>query len=383
MQQTQNSTPNTVIRKFGQSYAAWFQPSKSFVLFEEPAYDVYRLYTEGHSLNDIISGCNEEYGHLEGNITTFTNEIIERVRYLNNPGNTVSVSLNTEGIKSVPGTVFSVRTYKMGSKSITVRFQNEYLEFSLHPLFAHLTDSETTNSEHQIELFENSRMFFFRFNGQIMDAFRKKDTEYFTGSVKQQIYSILYNREYSNWMMTLHASGVVKNSQAILFSAAGGAGKSTISAMLKAHGYGYLSDDFIAADRNGEVYPFPAAISVKEGAAERLSEFYPELKEMNQERAFTGKQVRYLPVHNQTEIDEAPYPVKALVFVDFKKSAPFIFEEVDKREALPLLLKETWVNPVPENVSRFFDWVGKTPFFRLQYSQTSEALEATEKLFAL
>src|SRR5690606_1729038 len=112
------------------------------------------------------------------------------------------------------------------------------------------------------------------------------------------------------------------------------------------------------------------------------SEFYPELKDMNFARAFTGKQVRYLPVHNQTEIREAPYPVKALVFVSYKKSAPFLFEEVEKKDALQILLEETWVNPKAENVSRFFSWVEKTPFFRLQYSETADALEVTEKLFS-
>jgi hypothetical protein len=153
--------------------------------------------------------------------------------------------------------------------------------------------------------------------------------------------------------------------------------------MLKAHGYGYLSDDFIAADHNGEVYPIPAAISVKEGAVKRLFGFYPELKEKDSELAFTGKKVKYLPVHNQAEIEAAPYPVKALVFVNYNHSAPFVFEEVEKREALQLLLKETWVKPEAENVSLFFDWIDKTRFFRLRYSKTSEALEATQKLFAL
>jgi hypothetical protein len=382
MQQTQAISPDTVIRKLSQSYATWFQPSKSFVLLEEPAYDVLRLYTEGQSADRIISLCTDKYGHLEENIPAFTNEMIEMFQHFNHPENAVSVSLDHSVIKSVPASVFSVKTYKIGDKTVSVQYQNEFLESSIHPLFAHLADSVSPIAAHKIELFENSRFFFFRYNGQIVDVFKKKHLEYFTGSVKQQIYSTLYNRDYSSWMMALHASGIIKNNQAILFSAAGGSGKSTISAMLKAHGYGYLSDDFIAADENGAVYPFPAAISVKEGAAERLSEFYPELKEMNSERAFTGKQVRYLPVHNQDEISEAPYPVKALVFVSYKKSAPFVFEEVEKKEALQILLEETWVNPKAENVSRFFSWVDKTPFFRLQYSETAQALEATEKLFA-
>jgi hypothetical protein len=59
MQQTQSSAPKTVIRRFGQSYATWFQQSKSFVLPEEPAFDVFRLYTEDVAVQDIIVACTE------------------------------------------------------------------------------------------------------------------------------------------------------------------------------------------------------------------------------------------------------------------------------------------------------------------------------------
>ncbi len=383
MQQTLTILPTAVIRRLGQSYATWFQHSKSFVLLEEPAYDVLQLYNEGEPADRIISVCNEKYGHLEENIPAFTHEMIEIFQHFNHPENAVTFSLDPSVIKSVPDSVYSVKTYQLGSKAVSVHYQNEFLEFSIHPLFAHLAVSDSPIAAHSIELFENTRFCFFRYNSQIVDIFKKKHLEFFTGSVKQQIYSTLYNRDYNSWMMALHASGIIKNNQAILFSAVGGSGKSTISAMLKAHGYGYLSDDFITADENGEVYPFPAAISVKQGAAETLSEFYPELKDMNPERAHTGKQVRYLPVHNHTEIREAPYPVRALVFIGYNKQAPFLFEEVEKKDALQLLLKETWVNPVPENVSRFFAWIENTRFFRLRYSKTAEALDATDKLFAL
>jgi hypothetical protein len=37
-----------------------------------------------------------------------------------------------------------------------------------------------------------------------------------------------------------------------------------------------------------------------------------------------------MPFHNQAEIEAAPYPVKALVFVNYNHSAPFVFEEVEK-----------------------------------------------------
>jgi hypothetical protein len=181
-------------------------------------------------------------------------------------------------------------------------------------------------------------------------------------------------------MSMLHASGIISNNRAILFSAAAGSGKSTISALLKAHGYGYLSDDFIAVDLHGNAYPFPAAISVKEGAVDALSVYYPELTNQLTKQSFVGKQVKYLPVFN-IDKHSTGVPVKAFVFVQFTKSEPFNFEEVTKKKALELLLQETWVNPTPELVMAFFDWIGVTDFYRLTYSDNEKMISTIKNLF--
>ena len=46
-----------------------------------------------------------------------------------------------------------------------------------------------------------------------------------------------------------------------------------------------------------------------------------------------------------------------------------------------LLLQETWVNPKPELVQSFFDWVEQTNFYKFHYSKTEEALETIQKIF--
>ena len=375
---------NTIVKKLENAHAIWFQNSKSFILFEEPAFDVFQMVTQEKNPSEITKTCILKYGHLEENIGQFVNEIIQNINFYNNSENAIEVSLPSkieDDLQSA--TSLSYVIYKLGNKRITLCYNNDYLKHAFHPLLKHLEIQPDLPGESSIEVIEKAGKYHFKFNGIKSEIFAAENIEYFTGSVKQQMYSILYDKEFNDWMMTLHASGILKNGKAILFSAAGGSGKSSVAAILKAHGYGYISDDFIAADASGNVYPFPAAISVKEGAVKTLSEFYPELKEKDLELAFTGKKVRYLPVHNESETEAAPFPVKALVFVSYNNSSSFIFEEVGKKEALQLLLKETWVNPLPENVTRFFDWVEKTPFYRLQYSKTNEALDVAEKLFAI
>lgn len=373
----------TIVKKLENAHAIWFQNSKSFILLEEPAFLVFQMVTEGKEIDEITKTCILKYGHLEANIEQFVNEIIQSINHYSNPENSIEVAIPSKiEDNTQPSTFLPKVVYKLGNKRITLYFSSEYFKHAIHPLLKHLEIQSGLPDENCIELVEKDGEYHFKFNGNTSEIFAEENIEYFTGSVKQQMYSILYDRNFNEWMMTLHASGVVKNGNAVLFSAAGGSGKSSISAILKAYGYGYISDDFIAADENGNVYPFPAAISVKEGAVKALSEFYPELKEKDDEQAFTGKKVRYLPVHNLDEIDAAPFPVKALVFVNYSNKKPFIFEKVSVKEALQLLLRETWVNPVPEKVKHFFDWVEKTSFYRLQYAQTEQALKAINRLFS-
>ncbi len=97
--------------------------------------------------------------------------------------------------------------------------------------------------------------------------------------------------------------------------------------------FNYCYNDFIAAYVDGNVYPFPAAVSVKSGAVKALSEYYPELKQKISQKAHTGKSVKYLPIDNANEIKSAPFNVKAVVFVNYNLSGPFIFKEAGKREA--------------------------------------------------
>ena len=374
---------NTVIHSIGKSHAVWFQQSGSYVLLEEAALEVFKLFLTGAPIDKITNDCIMKYGHLEKNMAGFVDEIVHSIQFFNNPSNKKRRSgralkfLQVEKGIDIPGKV-----YRIGEKCLAIAYGNEYLQGLLHPLIAHLETEEIVPEENFLELLEQKGRFFFRYRQKFSESFGSKNVHYFTGALHQQLYSILYDRDYNDWMAALHASGVVKKGKAVLFSAAGGSGKSTISAILGGHGYQLLSDDFIMADRKGQVYSFPAAISVKEGSIEVLSPFYHGMEERSITETIAGKTTRYIPV-DEVAYSETGFPVGAFVFVKYKAKGPFLLNEVDKREALQLLLKETWVNQTPEMVARFFEWIDNTRFYRLHYSQISEALEATAKILAL
>ncbi|HKI87941.1 MAG TPA: hypothetical protein VKA38_02865 [Draconibacterium sp.] len=383
MQQNQILLKNTIIRKLENAHAIWFEASKSFLLFEEPAFTVFQMVSNAIKTEEIIKTCKKKYGHIEENIAQFVHEIIEQIEHFNNAESYDPITVNLTDNLTTSNQSFPLQSsYRIGNAVISVHYQNENLKSAIHPVIKHLEIQEEGKIKHMLEIVENEEILYFKYNGKNSEAFKSEDITYFSGAVKQQMYSIVFKRGFNDWMMILHASGVVSNNESVLFSAASGSGKSSVSAILKANGFGYISDDFIAADENGDVYPFPAAISIKEGAVKRLSEFYPELMGKDTETAFTGKTVRYLPVFNYAEMAAAPFPVKALVFVQYNNSDSFHFEKVSKKEALQLLLKETWVNPVSDKVTRFFDWIEKTDFYRLQYSKWEQALNAIQRIYS-
>jgi len=366
-------------KEFDSSNAVWFKKSHSFLLLEEPANFVLKEYASGTGHDELTEKCVGRYGHLEEDIPRFVNEIIGYINYYNNPANKVVISQKDKRRISHYFPPAKHDKYNMGGQLIFIAYGSEDLQFAIHPLYKHLVSESTESPLHKIECYESGDKLVSVYNGQIHDVIKKENIEYFTGGVRQLLYSILFQIEYESWLCMLHASGVANHNGAILFSAASGKGKSTISAILKAHGYHYVADDQIAIDKTGKAYPFPAAISVKQGSLETLNEYYPELIKQEEKETFIGKKVRYIPVYNNCQTKHG-YPVRAFVFVNYSTEEPFLFREVEKKQALQLLLEETWVNPREEYVKLFFEWMENTSFYLLQYKNNQDAILKIESL---
>ena len=182
-----------------------------------------------------------------------------------------------------------------------------------------------------------------------------------------------------NWMMTLHASGIIKKNESILFVADSGGGKSTLAALLVAKGYKLLSDDFVVFDTNAIVYPFPGAICVKNAAIETLSEYFPELNNNSGEVNNSTETVRYIP--NYYCQVQTSYKIKAVVFLNYKKMEKFTLKKIAKKKALPKFLKQCWILPKPEMVKVFLDWFAETTFYTLCYSKFEDATSVIKQIF--
>ena len=372
----------TVSKKIGDSTAVWFAASRSFVLFEKPAWEVFDKYTHDLTAQEIVAYLSLYYSLSEEEIQQFVNDIIVWVDQLNDPANKVyhSPELRIE-FDDCAFPLFYEKNYLIGNQLICFRYGSEWLMNCFHPTMAHL-ETNSPKESHLFEVFESDDLLVFRYNGKAVEAFDPENSQFLRGAVSQKLFGVLYGVADLDWMVTLHSAAVSDGQSAIIFPAQAGSGKSTISALLQAHGFTVLSDDFNVINRNnGFVYRLPLAISVKEGSLKTLESFYPELLNIAPEKAATGKVVRHLPVGNNKPGSKAAFTVKAFVFVKYSETEPFVFEEVEKREAIQTLLPETWVNPDPDNVARFFDWFDKISFYRMQYANYQDAINAIELLF--
>ncbi|MCA1759480.1 MAG: hypothetical protein LC658_06900, partial [Bacteroidales bacterium] len=169
--------------------------------------------------------------------------------------------------------------------------------------------------------------------------------------------------------------------QAVLISAPSGFGKSTLSAMLVANGLNLISDDLVPISRkHQQIFPFPAGISVKPGAIEMLSAFFPELKNAKTRlNTSTGKEVTYIAP--ASEIVPEAAAVKAILFPKFDKNTDFEWEKADNISVLNDFITESWIAGDESSVSTFLDWFFQLPCYRLRYSSSEMAVQKIQELF--
>ena len=110
---------NTVSKKIGDSTAVWFAASRSFVLFEKPAWEVFDKYIHDLTVQEIVDFLSLSYALSEEEIQQFVNDIVTWVDQLNDPANEVyhSPELRIE-FDDCAFPLFSERHYLIGNQFI-------------------------------------------------------------------------------------------------------------------------------------------------------------------------------------------------------------------------------------------------------------------------
>ncbi len=142
----------TVSKKIGASTAVWFAASRSFVLFEKPAWQVFDKYIHDLTVAEIVDFLSLSYTLSEAEIQQFVNDIIAWVDKLNDPANKVyhSPKLRIE-FDDCAFSLFSEKYYLIGNQSVCFRYGSEWLMNCFHastdlPLYLNINKSPISNT---------------------------------------------------------------------------------------------------------------------------------------------------------------------------------------------------------------------------------------------
>ncbi len=370
-------------KKIGHSYLVWFQNSNLYLQLEEPAWYVFRKTTQRSKAETIANGFALRYNTSPEESLSFVQDIRQNIKKMNQPASlSVQTFQEMADLNHHTFSPFSIHRYKLGNQIISFSYETLTFEYYIHPLIGHLETTEENDEIPLFELFAHGESIIFRFNGEVKGIWNPDETHLVKGLIFMFLINVIYQKTDDDWLMTVHASAITNGKKTILFSAAPGNGKTTMAALLQSKGYQIISDDFVPIDRNSlQAYPFPIAMSVKEGSMDLLASHYPSLEQEPLNYISHEKSVRYLASNQNTDLMKNIFPVQEFIFIKYDSSVDFILEKLEPLKGIRQLLDQTWVTPVMGNAEILFEQILRKSFYQLTYSDNEKALGAITKLF--
>jgi len=373
-------------KKLNSSRIAWFAFSNQWVYLEEPAWYVFSLMKKSLPAGTIADKCSTRYKLPLKESLRFVKDVSSAIQKLEKPLEIQSdKTIPPEKINDLHFIPYSTRYYKIKTNYISISFSSRTAEYYIHPPFAQLeiAGSEITNPDAEFDILEQEGI----------PMIRRKNFQCLSSSAEDfiklkkklfiELVNFMYNKNAGHWMSFIHASGVSNGKESILLSSASGSGKSTMAALLQANGYSLVSDDFIPVDAaTKRAWPFPAAISVKQGAFPVLTPYYGNLADKNYNLyPFTHSSVRYLLTPAATPQQLIPLPVKAIIFIRYNPRMSCSLTPLSVPDALKLFHEQAWVSHNPQHARAFINWFVKLKCWMMEYSDNDKGIKAITERF--
>ncbi len=356
----------------------WSSRDNQYLVLENTTALLVSKLSKGIDFEDISRELSQE---MSLPIKETTDFVLDLKKRFIDPG--PSKLLNKpESLKDVvvPNHFSVEKFYKINELVIKACFDSQESCFLIHPKFEHL-EIESQKHDFCFKTFTQDARIFLAVDHKLIGSWPFDEFHYFQGKYSMQLIQKIHKRQEDKWLGVFHASAVSDKKSAMLFLGDSGNGKSTSLALLQAHGFDCIADDFVpVAAQSQEIYSFPAAISVKKTSLDTLLPFYPELSDSKEyDFKVAQKIVRYLKPNNSDF--SSHLPCKGLVFIKYIKDAPLSCEKIDKITAFQKLVPDSWLSPIKENAAIFLDWFDSLDCFKLTYSNNTEMVAQVSKLF--
>lgn len=370
-----------IAKKVDESYIVWFEKSNQWIQFEEPAWFVNVLFQKGVDKRTISQKFSRKFNVSPQASSPLIDEICACISALSKPASYSGDINSTYFPHTYCLKPYTIRNYIIGNKYFQITYASRLAEYYIHPPLAYLETSISGEPDNRFEIQSNANIPVLIEENKSSLAF--EDFMRLRKRLYIHMVNAIFDKTNDDWMSFVHASALTNGKQTILFSSASGSGKSTMAALLQANGFTLVSDDFVAIDADYKhAFPFPAALSVKEGSFDLLSSYYGDLRDKKfNNYEFLHKSTRYLPPKTEKLPNLKTKPVKNIVFIRYNPNAQCNLNLMPQQEAFKLFHDQAWVSGDPQHAKGFINWFLKLRCYRLEYGNTSEAVKRVSALF--
>jgi len=358
----------------------WFKNSNTYVLVAHETAKIIKQFFKNKDNENLSDWIAKQFTLFKPESDELYKSVTDLIKKLNKSINNAAQTNIYDDNKRI----FKInKLYKIDNHKIKVSYENEKLEFLIHPKFAHLEIGNLNNFNHHFKVYLNKNLIVLSVNNKIIDKWTTDEVHYFQGKFSMCLVEKIYAIKEVDWMGVFHASALSNGKKSILFTGDSGNGKSTLAALLMHKGYDMLADDFVPISAaNNEVYQFPAAISIKVNALNLLAPLFPVLKTSAQFYYKTlNKTVRYLPPIIVMSKGIKHLPCKSIIQIEYKKNSDLRFEKINQETAFKNLIPDAWLSPKSKNATQFLNWFVTIPCYKLTYSDTESMYKTIKKCF--
>lgn len=356
----------------------WFEKTNQYLVLEKKTAEIISQILEETPLEKIGEKIATDLEVPIENAMDFVKDINKKI-VKSQKENSIQKQANHPPKKFEKSFAYK-KYYKIYHAIFLFEYETEFELDLVHPKFAYLEIDQPKKIDSSFQIFSDNKQTYLLKNNSYFNYWSKENIHYLQGKVSMLLVEELYEKSEDEWMGVYHASALGNGKKSILFLGDSGNGKSTSLALLQAHGFDCIADDFVPVAMDKKVYRFPSAISVKKTSWEMLSKMYPNLNS-EKEYHFSSHQktVRYLPP-TKTQFQQS-FECNSFFFIRYQKEIKTTFQKISNIDAFEQLLPDSWVSQNPKNVTLFLDWFSKTKCYSLTYSNNKEMIDIVTKLF--
>lgn len=363
----------------GDNYVSWFKASNSYSVISNKTYQLLITYLHSETEDDFFQYDHKHQSVTKQELVTLNHEFSCFLEEMN----ATPLLPKTEAFSlKIPESKIT-NYYDFGDTQFTINYSSEKVRQLIHPKLQHGTVAKNNRDAVTFDIFVNDSFLHLYKNRSFIGSYETKNFHFLQGKFSMQLLEVLYNTTESDWLATFHASTICNDKEAIMIIGDSGNGKSTLSAVLMAHGYDLLADDFTPMlAETQHLYRNPAAISIKKGAFSMMETLFEDFNSL-QPAINTSKQitVKYVPPSNSFKNSKKHFECHKIVLVNYNSDGVSELTEIPSEKLLQILIPDSWISPKDEHSKLFLHWLSTLKFYELSYSSNDFALANFDKLF--